>query len=55
MVTKSYCAIARTEFSMQERYSGLLAGLITRAIPDLSESFARFADGLKRAAESGPS
>ena len=44
----------RTEFSMQERYSGLLAGLITRAIPDLSESFAQFADGLKRAAESGP-
>lgn len=45
----------RTEFSMQERYSGLLSGLITRAIPDLSESFAQFADGLKRAAESGPS
>jgi hypothetical protein len=42
----------RTEFSMQERYSGLLAGLITRAIPDLTESFAQFADGLKRAAES---
>ncbi|MEN3283887.1 MAG: hypothetical protein V7607_5027 [Solirubrobacteraceae bacterium] len=45
----------RTEFSMQERYSGPLSGLITRAIPDLSESFAQFADGLKRAAESGPS
>jgi hypothetical protein len=45
----------RTEFAMQERYSGLLSGLITRAIPDLSESFAQFADGLKRAAESGPS
>ncbi len=44
----------RTEFSMQERYSGLLAGLITRAIPDLTESFARFADGLKSAAESRP-
>ena len=45
----------RTEFSMQERYSGLLSGLITRAIPDLSESFAQFANGLKRAAESRPS
>jgi hypothetical protein len=45
----------RTEFAMQERYSGLLAGLITRAIPDLAESFAQFADGLKGAAESGPS
>jgi hypothetical protein len=44
----------RTEFSMQERYSGLLAGLITRAIPDLTESFAQFAEGLKSAAESRP-
>ena len=42
----------RTEFSMQERYSGILASLITRAIPDLTESFAQFGDGLKRAAES---
>jgi hypothetical protein len=40
-----------TEFSMQEIYSGPLAPLITRAIPDLSESFAQFADGLKAAAE----
>jgi hypothetical protein len=40
---------------MQERYSGPLARLIARAIPDLTESFAQFADGLKRAAESGPS
>jgi hypothetical protein len=45
----------RTEFSMQERYSGPMAGLIVRAIPDLSESFAQFADGLKDAAESGAS
>lgn len=42
----------RTEFSMEERYSGVLATLITRAIPDLTESFAQFGDGLERAAES---
>jgi len=42
----------RTEFSMQEQYSGILAGLITRAIPDLTESFAQFGDGLRHAAES---
>jgi hypothetical protein len=41
-----------TEFSMEELYSGPLAPLITRAIPDLSESFGQFADGLKAAAES---
>jgi hypothetical protein len=41
-----------TEFSMTEVYSGLLAGLITRSIPDMTESFEQFADGLKRAAES---
>jgi hypothetical protein len=44
----------QTEFSMQEGYSGLLAGLITRAIPDLTESFTQFADGLRTAAESRP-
>jgi hypothetical protein len=42
---------AETEFTMQEIYSGPLAKLITKAIPDLNESFAQFADGLKRAAE----
>ncbi len=36
---------------MQELYSGALAKLITKAIPDLNESFAQFADGLKAAAE----
>jgi hypothetical protein len=41
-----------TEFSMEEVYSGLLAPLITKAIPDLSDSFTEFADGLKAAAES---
>jgi hypothetical protein len=41
----------RTEFAMDEVYSGPLAALITRAIPDLTASFEQFADGLKRAAE----
>ena len=40
-----------TEFSMEEVYSGPLARLITRAIPDLTESFDQFADGLKAASE----
>jgi hypothetical protein len=39
------------EFSMQEVYSGPLAPLITKAIPDLTPSFEEFADGLKLAAE----
>ena len=33
--------------------SGPLAGLITRMIPDLTESFDLFADSLKRTAEAG--
>ena len=40
-----------TRFSMVEEFTGPLAGLITRMIPDLSESFAVFADGLQAAAE----
>jgi len=40
------------EFSMVEDYTGLLAPLITKAIPDMTESFEQFADGLKAAAES---
>lgn len=40
-----------TEFSMTEQFSGLLSGLITRAIPDLTDSFNLFADSLKSAAE----
>ncbi len=43
-----------TEFSMTEQFSGLLAGLITRAIPDLTDSFNLFADSLKSAAEANP-
>lgn len=41
-----------TEFHMREEYSGPLASMFTRSIPDLSPSFVRFATGLKRRAES---
>jgi uncharacterized protein YndB with AHSA1/START domain len=40
-----------TEFSMVEEFGGPLASMITRAIPDLTESFQQWADGLKRACE----
>ncbi len=42
------------EFTMSEVFSGPLAPLITKAIPDMTESFEMFAEGLERAAE-GPS
>lgn len=42
-----------TDFAMTEEYSGALAGLIVRSIPDLNPSFEAFADGLKAAAERG--
>lgn len=38
-------------FSMQEGFAGLLAGLITRSIPDLQPAFDTFAADLKRQAE----
>jgi len=37
----------RVRFGMREEYTGPLAGLIGRSIPDLAPSFARFAAGLK--------
>ena len=40
-----------TVFSMVEALTGPLAGLITKMIPDLTESFEQFADGLRVAAE----
>ena len=40
-----------THFEMTEEYTGLLAGVFTKAIPDLTESFNVFADSLKVAAE----
>ena len=39
------------EFSMREEYTGLLAWLIGRSIPDLQPAFDEFASDLKRAAE----
>src|SRR5262249_16703822 len=41
------------EFSMREVYSGLMAPLITRSIPDLQPSFDEFAEALKKQEESG--
>ncbi|HLJ63919.1 MAG TPA: SRPBCC domain-containing protein [Stellaceae bacterium] len=40
-----------TWFTMQEGFSGLLAPLITRSIPDLQPAFDAFAADLKRRAE----
>lgn len=40
-----------TDFSMAEAFRGPLAGLISKAIPDMTDSFQQFADGLKAAAE----
>ncbi|MEM9724950.1 MAG: SRPBCC domain-containing protein [Pseudomonadota bacterium] len=40
-------------FDMTERFSGLLSGPISRTIPDLTPSFEKFADGLKRLSEGG--
>ena len=42
-----------TDFAMTEAYTGALAGLIGRSIPDLGPSFEAFAEGLKTAAERG--
>jgi hypothetical protein len=44
-------ADAGTDFAMTEAYSGALAGLIGRSIPDLGPSFEAFADALKAAAQ----
>ena len=41
-----------TTFHMREEYVGPLAPLVWRSIPDLSPSFNRFAEGLKRRVES---
>lgn len=42
-----------TRFEMREEYSGPLAGLMARSIPDLSPSFRQFAEGLKSRVERG--
>jgi uncharacterized protein YndB with AHSA1/START domain len=40
---------AGTRFTMREDYTGPLAGMIFRSIPDLGPSFRQFAEGLKLA------
>ena len=42
-----------TEFHMREEYTGPMAGMMFRAIPDLQPSFDRFAGGLKSRVETG--
>ena len=42
---------SEVEFAMREEFSGLLAPLITRSIPDLQPAFDTFAADLKRRAE----
>jgi hypothetical protein len=41
-----------TGFSMKEVFSGLLGPMISKSIPDMTDSFEQFADALKRTAES---
>jgi hypothetical protein len=40
-----------TDFAMAEVFAGPLAPLVTRFVPDMTEAFAQFGDGLKKAAE----
>lgn len=40
-----------TDFSMEEVFSGILEPMISKSIPDMSDSFQQFAAGLKREAE----
>ena len=44
--------VGATRFTMREAYSGPLAPLIGRSIPDLGPSFRRLAAGLKARVES---
>jgi uncharacterized protein YndB with AHSA1/START domain len=54
--TRSFDVVPRgdgtSEFRMEEVYTGLMAPLIPKSIPDMTESFDKVADGLKSAAES---
>ena len=45
-------ADATTDFKVREEYTGPLLGMMWRSMPDLGPSFATFAEGLKRHAES---
>ncbi len=42
-----------TTFEMEEVFSGLLEPLISKSIPDMTDSFEEFGESLKRAAEAG--
>lgn len=42
-----------TEFAMREEFTGMMAPLITRSIPDLQPVFEEFAAALKQRAEQG--
>ena len=41
------------EFAMREVFSGLLSGMITKSIPDLTPAFREFGEALKKKAEAG--
>ena len=43
-----------TSFTMREEYTGPIAGMIFKSIPDLGQSFQQFADGLKQQTERAP-
>lgn len=43
----------QVEFRMREEFTGLMAPLITKSIPDLQPSFEEFAEALKKRAEGG--
>lgn len=40
-----------TEFDVEEIFTGVMAGMITKSMPDLQPSFDQFADALKTLAE----
>jgi uncharacterized protein YndB with AHSA1/START domain len=54
--TRSFDVVPRgdgtSEFRMEEVYTGLMAPLIPKSIPDMTESFDKVADCLKSAVES---
>lgn len=44
-------AAAGTQFNVEEVFTGIMAGMITRNMPDLQPSFDQFADALKSMAQ----
>ncbi|MFM1817081.1 MAG: hypothetical protein RLZ98_3776 [Pseudomonadota bacterium] len=46
--------VGGTTCHMREDFSGLLASMITKSMPDLQPSFDKFADGLKQICERNP-